>query len=308
VPVRTQSGLEIKVLFRGKPVANAEVVALLTAPKKQEKAVTSADGTARVDVTMPALVGIRARHIEERAGEHEGAKYAEVRHYATLVMQAGTKAAAAEGADPGATRLLAEARAAPASWANFTGFAAEIEVNFDGKLSRGQVEVDAKGKVTVRGLEPEMAAWARRTLGSIVAHRTDGSAGYDTPCAYADGEEHHPLGRAVRVLNDELHSSYRIRDRQITVVNRATPNSRFTITVLENRTNAEGKYLPASYAVHYWDPKTGALQKTEAHVQTWTRVGSFDLPALSRVITADRDVSAKSLTLSNHRLLQTAAK
>ena len=118
----------------------------------------------------------------------------------------------------------------------------------------------------------------------------------------------HPLGRAITVLNDELHSSYRIRDRQIIVVNREMKSFKFSITVLENRTNKEGKFLPASYVVHYWDAKSGDLQKTESHSQTWTRIGSFDLPGTAYVITATKDLSTRSLTLSNHQLVRSAAQ
>ena len=68
----------------------------------------------------------------------------------------------------------------------------------------------------------------------IVSHRLDNSAGLDTPCAFLDDNKDHPLGRSLRVLNDEFHSSYRVRDRQIIVVNRQMKDSRFTISVLEN--------------------------------------------------------------------------
>ena len=109
-------------------------------------------------------------------------------------------------------------------------------------------------------LDPDAEAWAKRQLGSIVAHRIDNSASLNTPCAFADEEANNPLGRAITVLSDELHSSYRVRDRQIIVVNRQMKDARFSITILENRTNKEGKFLPASYVVHYWDAKSGERQ------------------------------------------------
>ena len=43
-------------------------------------------------------------------------------------------------ADPLATKLLADARAARAQWEKFPGFTADIEINFDGKISQGKVE------------------------------------------------------------------------------------------------------------------------------------------------------------------------
>jgi Protein of unknown function (DUF3386) len=205
-------------------------------------------------------------------------------------------------ADPQATRLLADARAARAQWQKFAGFSADALVNIDGKESRGKVKVEASGKVSFSKLDAEAEAWAKRQLGSIVAHRIDDSAGLDTPCSFADADANHPLGRAITVLNDELHSSYRVRDRQIIVVNRNMKDVRFSITVLENRPNKEGKYLPASYVVHYWDTKTGDLQRTESHSQSWTRVDGVDLPVTAMVITATKSLSARSLTLSGHQL------
>src|SRR5262249_509393 len=118
----------------------------------------------------------------------------------------------------------------------------------------------------------------KNTLGSIVGHRLSGGPDEETPCAFVDEDEDHPLGRAIRVLNDEFHSSYRIRDRQVIVVNRHTPGSRFTITVMENIRTKEEKFLPACYVVNTWDAKTEALTSSETHYQTWQRVGAFDLP------------------------------
>lgn len=225
--------------------------------------------------------------------------------------------------DRAASKLLAEARAARANWDNFPGFTADIEVNFDGKVSRGQVQIDANGKVTIENLDKPATEWAKRMLGSLAAHRMDSSAARNTPCAFADPDAQHPLGRKILVLNDELHSSYRIRDRQIIEVNRVTGTSKFSITVLENRTNAEGKYLPVSYVVNYWDMKTGQLVRNEAHHQTWTRVDRFDLPVKECLVTAAAEEvsaapgasaapragsTAKNFTLSNHKLLQAARK
>ena len=123
--------------------------------------------------------------------------------------------------------------------------------------------------------------------------------------AFADAVADHPLGRAIQVLDDEFHSSYRIRDRQVIVVNRTTKDSRFTITVLENKLNADKHYLPVAYVVNYWDLKGGELKRSEAHHHTWHRVGSFDLPVQPTVITAlPARQEARSIKLSNHELLR----
>ena len=209
----------------------------------------------------------------------------------------------ARKADPAATKLLADARAARANWENFPGFSADVEVNFDGKVTTGTVTADPKGKVVVQLSDPEASAWARRMLGSIVGHRLPDGGEEKTPCAFGDDVTDHPLGRAIHVLNDEFHSSYRVRDRQIIVVNRKMADARFTITVLANQLNEEKKFLPASYVVDTWDLKTGALRSSEANHQTWVRVGKYDLPAgVLSVTAAPERHEARSLKLTGHRL------
>jgi len=177
-------------------------------------------------------------------------------------------------ADPAATKLLGDARAARAQWEKFPGFRAKVEINIEGKVIKGTVEVTPKGKVTVQ--VPDVGAeakWAKDELAQTVSHRLDNSAALETPCAFLDDNKDHPLGRAIRVLNDEFHSSYRVRDRQIIVVNRQMKDSRFTITVMENRANEDKKYLPVCYVVNSWDGKTEALSGSSTYHHTWERVG-----------------------------------
>jgi hypothetical protein len=71
---------------------------------------------------------------------------------------------------------------------------------------------------------------------------------------------------------------------------------------LQTSLNEEGKYLPGSFVVHYWDAVSGDLRKTDAFTHVWKRVGNFDLPATTRVVSTSRQVSVKSLTLSRHEL------
>lgn len=214
--------------------------------------------------------------------------------------------AGGKGADPAATKLLRDARGARASWDKFPGFHADLEHNHNGQTVKGRVDVSADGKVKVDLPDAAAKAWAQRQLQSVVDHRLDSSADRDTPCAFADDTPHHPLGRAIKVLNDELHSSYRIRDREIIEVNRTMKGGRFTITVLENRLTPEKKYLPAAYVVNTWGGE--ALRSSMAFHQTWQRVGTLDLPRTILVVTATGaegaggGVDARTLTLSNHKL------
>jgi uncharacterized GH25 family protein len=312
VPVSSDAR-RLVVLYKNKPVPDAEVVILPPDAEKETTLKTDAQGEFTIADLKPGTYGFRARHVAAARGELDRKNYEEVRTYATLVMKLGTSnTTAAPGeakSDPEATRWLAEARAARAEWAHFPGFKADVEVNLSGQVSHGKVQVDAKGKLTLSDLDPTAEKWAKPILSSVVSHRLAGAAEMDTPCCFVSRDVDHPLGREVRVLTDEMHSSYRIKDRQIMVVNRAMKESRFSITMQENIKNAEGKFLPANYVVHYWDAHSGQLQRTEAHTQTWTRVDIFDLPVFARVITADKELTVRSLTLSNHKLLPgTAAK
>ncbi len=205
--------------------------------------------------------------------------------------------------DSVATKLLADARAGRAVWNNFPGFSADLDINVNGKIAKGKLAVAASGKLALK-LEADdgVKEWTRRTLASLVSHRLPGTA-EDTPCAFIDSVAQHPAGRAIKVLNDELHSSYRIRDGQIIEVNRALKDTRFTITVLENTWNKEKQYLPVSYVVNTWDLKTNALVNSVAHHNTWTRIGAFDLPKTVRSVNAKADqLDNRLVTFSNWQL------
>src|SRR3954471_19056637 len=86
---------------------------------------------------------------------------------AALPARAG-KPDAPGAADPEATKLLSDARAARANWHDFPGFTADAEVNLDGKVTRGRAVVKADGAVDLEVEKSEAAAWARRSLASTV--------------------------------------------------------------------------------------------------------------------------------------------
>src|SRR5262249_51979777 len=167
------------------------------------------------------LIAIRVGHTVKEEGEYKGQKYTTIRHWATLTFEprilqlepdrereSPVSAPAAERKEnTEATKLLAGARAARANWEGFTGFTADLEVNVEGKVTRGKIDVDHKGKVTLEGIEDKtLEGWTRRQMASIVGHRLDSGSDQKTPCAFADDDAHHPLGRAIQVLNDESHS------------------------------------------------------------------------------------------------------
>jgi hypothetical protein len=205
--------------------------------------------------------------------------------------------------DPAATKLLAAARAARATWTDFPGASADLTVNLDGKVIKGQVKVNPRGKVEVtlsaKG-DDVTSRWAHGMLASVVGHRLGGSEA-DTPCVFADSNTKHPLGQLIRVIGDDFHSSYRIRDRQILVVNRQMKEGRFSIVVLENKQNAEKHYLPTSYVVNSWD-KAG-LKSTTSFRLSWKRTGKYDLPVTLLVVSAHGEkMEARRIRLTNWKV------
>lgn len=311
----------LKVLWQGKPLADAKVKPIEFA--ENPDLTTDKDGQFKMPNLKPktALFAVRVVHNVKKPGELDGKKYNEERYYTTFVLDArylslkqGKQKESPTSAildekkerkeDPEASKLLADARAARANWEGFTGFTADIELNVEGKVSRGKLEVDHKGKVTLSGFDDkDVENYTRRQMSSIVGHRMDSSSDLKTPCVFTEDDVHHPLGRTIQVLNDEFHSSYRIRDKQVIVVNRSMKDLRFTITVLENHLNAEKQFLPAHYVVNSWDIKTNALKRSEAFQQRFVRVGKFDLPSLSMVVTAsDGKLESRQLKLTNHKL------
>ncbi|MCI0740033.1 MAG: DUF3386 family protein [Gemmataceae bacterium] len=313
----------VKVLWQGKPAAKVEVV--LTVPGVEAPVTKTSDEKGLVELETPketGIYGIRARFVENKAGELGGEKYKEIRHYSTFTFVAvkkgqannqpvsapfspllqGDESGVKGKADPAATKLLADARAARAVWKDFPGFSADLEVNAGGKLHKGGVEVSAQGKVTLKLDAEGLKEAVRREITSLVAHRLPGGS-LDTPCAFTDDNLHHPLGRAIKVLNDELHSSYRIRDRQIIEVNRQMQDARFTITVLENQWTKEKQYLPSAYVVNTWDAKSGVLKSSVSHHNAWTRIGAFDLPTTTLTVRVTPEgIEAQRLTFSNYKV------
>jgi hypothetical protein len=312
-----------RVLWEGKALPEAAVVLYVPGKDKAVETKADKDGLVKLErAKKGGIYGVRAFHEEKQKGTHDGKAYSSMRSYSTLTLPAAALETAAlpgvtaraylvdvaskkeEEGNPEATKLLADALAARANWDNFPGFTADVTVNVEGKVATGKVEVTSKGKVHLK-LEGESKEWAHGLLSSLVSHRMGGPPGKTPACSFPDAVTDHPLGRAIKVVNDVYHSSYRIHDRQVTEVNRHMGDSRFTISVLKNHVTPEKKFLPSTYAVNTWEAKTGALKKSETHYNTWRRVGDFDLPLAVTVITATEGKQvARTIALSGHALLK----
>ena len=297
--------IEMVALANGKPLPGAMFTTVDDDLVNEE---LKADKNGRV-VFRPDTEGhfcVYTKRVTPGEGTHDGKKYTETRDFATLAFQWPL---ISSGGDEDAITLFENALAKRANWAGFPGFTAAVGGHVDGRAFGGTARVSADGTVALDIDEKHAVEWVEDQLGSMVLHRRAPTKKRARPVLrFADQDEEHPLGRLLTFVGGAMASSYRVRDGEITVVNRAIGPQHMTITVLGNRPNAEGKSLPRSYSVQYWDGKTGKLLRTQSIQNRWTRVGRFDLPTRLTVTTASQTgLNVRSLKLAKHKLLVKAA-
>ena len=308
-PTLSGDTLQLRLLWQGKPVADAKLT--VTSPAHDaEELTTNQQGIVHIASPATGSYAILASYVEEdKGGEHDGEAYTETGHYATLTLTLPSTQAAPRAAtddEPTATELLAQTRANRAVWDDFPGFTADLLVTIDAQQLAGKLQVSPSGRLQIelQGDDTRDAEqWIKRNLGSLVMHRMpDGSLGSEAE--YADADRVHPLGRKLELKGDGMGSIYRISDdRVVRQVNRRGGGSHFTISVQEVVWNAEGKYLPRLFTVSSWNDKTEALQSTSQSIHEYQRVGAFDLPSKLLEIQAGADAySARKLELSNLEL------
>jgi hypothetical protein len=297
----------LTLLWDGKPLPKT-AIHTVDADLAGDELQTGDDGRAAFRPDHPGTFCVYASHVNPTPGEHAGRSYEEVREFATLSF---AWPLAPAGADDEAVALFEEALAQRAAWHDFPGFTAEIAGDVENRPFSGKVTVDADGGVALDIDEEPLAAWVQDQLESITMHRAAGrTPSPDDPkpfVRFADEEVGHPLGRLLAFEGGHFATSYRVKDKQLTTVNRVLDGQNMTITVLDNDRNAEGKFLPRSYTVQYWDEQTGQPARTETVQDRWTRAGDFDLPERHTVTTASADgFSVRSFRLSKHRLTRAA--
>jgi hypothetical protein len=298
--------LKLVALAEGKPIPKAEFHTV-DAQLANEELIADAKGQVSWKPAEPGRYSVYVRRILKESGEAGGAKYEEIREFATLAF---TWPLEPKGADPQAVARFEEALAARAQWKGFSGFRAKISGQVDGRSFDGTVTIDANGNVELKTYEKVVERWVKEQLESLAMHR---GAGESEPSAdrpkpvlwFGEEREDHPLGRLLIFDSGRFASSYRVKDKQILVVNRLMGKQNLTITVLDNERNQEGRFLPRSYTVQYWDAATGALRRMETVQERWQRVGAWDLPNSHTVtLASDSGLAVRNFSLTEHQLLK----
>jgi hypothetical protein len=304
VPTLTGGGATLEVLFRGKPAKEAEVV-ILDPATEETTTKTDAAGLVKLKGLKAGLYSIRAKWVVMEAGKEGDKEYPQVNHYSTLALRVASSQVGSASRPAGSTAsdLLNAARQSRVVWHNFTGFEADLTLFAEGRQQQGRIKVTGEGQVSLHGFELKDEKALLGTLRSLISHRLAVSD-EDDSATFADSEEHHPLGRLVRLTGDAMASTYRIKDNVIREVNREMDGGRFTISVFDVNRNPEDKYLPGYYTVSYWN-KDGSLRTATVIRESWMRVGQFDLPDnYEAVYTGAGDHRNLTMKFGNHKLLK----
>jgi hypothetical protein len=89
IPLGKPGAMQLQLVAFGKPVANGEIVVLLP-DGTEERVKTKEDGVADATFTDLGRYGAWGRLWETANGTHQDKAYEEIRHYATLVVDAGS--------------------------------------------------------------------------------------------------------------------------------------------------------------------------------------------------------------------------
>ncbi|QDT79245.1 hypothetical protein Mal35_27000 [Gimesia maris] len=200
-----------------------------------------------------------------------------------------------------ATQLYQQVREARATWRDFSGFTADVLIQYNGKSTTGKLTADKDFKLNLILEDNSLSEWSLPKLNSVIGHRKFRKQ-EPIPATFADGEVNHPLGRLVSI--DGKNVSFRLQGDVMTEVHRRSDKSWFTISTLDVWRTKENEVLPRATSVIYRDPKSGAITGNRSNTFAFSRIGNFDLPSSMLTVETGENFERNvgSIKLTNHRL------
>jgi hypothetical protein len=198
-----------------------------------------------------------------------------------------------EGAEKEAWLLLKRAHdARQVMPTDFQGFDADVVFTDDQREYHGKViyRKSTGTKIDIANLQGEPLDWLNDKLASFIGHRRgDSFAEGDGKNAITFGpEDQSNYGRLVE-LHDRMNSKYRVKDNKVLEVTRTTPDSTFTISVIESMQADPGKYLSKHFLVSYRNVTNGELEQVDGFRDKYEKIDGVWLPQRRIVLTVTKD-------------------
>ncbi len=289
-------GLVLTVLFKGEPVADAEIV-VPTVNFGVETLATDSNG--RIEIPMPPtpLYSIRAMVPEPRVGEHEGESFSEVRHYTTLTIHPDADELDRKG-DPMAVAVLEDAIAnVDPGFPMSAGWRGRVQGRFGDEALRGSVASSGDGlSMSFAGSTPASIVNGLRSLeGLDDLGQIPDSAAVLVPGRTAASD--------LRVRMPESDATLRIRDRRIVSMTSPTANGSRRVDVLDWATNEDGRHHPTRILVTEF-ATDGSIASTAIIASSFAVEDGVRIPQGHRgaVITKSGDEDAFSISVSDVRI------
>jgi len=209
--------------------------------------------------------------------------------------------------EPKARELLRQAFENTYRWTKeFKGFSADLTVVDNGKSFSGNVTVQTPQEVNLSLPDEALQTWAQGQIGMMAVHRgprqfeeSDGRY-----VLTLGGDDHNPLGQLLLIHGDGLKSKYRIRNGQITQINRSMGPVRFTINVEDSLKTLNGKHLTTRYTVFYFNPQDHSIKQVESYTDHHAIIDTLYLPGKRRIIFVEGgEVKVKTMVFEGHRFL-----
>ncbi|MEM7308036.1 MAG: DUF3386 family protein [Planctomycetota bacterium] len=309
--VLAEDGAEliVTVLLNGEPAAGATVRHPRPGGGDPIERETAADGTLRIARPAAGLLSLRAKHVIDEPGEHEGEPFTGRHRYAMLTVSSVRTAPLPKGGSVDAWQRLSDAllheRQLPA---DVGGLAGVVLVHLGGEPVRGEFELNGGEWVecSLPGLSKADEAWVGAHLRQVIETRlardlATTTGAHALALAPRDGS---PLGRLV-VANDPGQTRYYLHDHRVQLVERTEDGIRRSSAVLAHEEGEDGRVLPLQTFATEVDTESGQLLASEAITDEYREADGRMLPAKRRVLrTSGRVTRALLLELRNLELLE----